>query len=132
MVTQRRSSTWNTVEPIAESMKLASMPPCTMPWLLACWGPGRKPRIRRPPSIFSNHGPLAAAKPIASVSSRKPGGMDTRHLRRCPSGDTSQQDQAVADIVGRERGDQPIGPGAELRVGQLFEQELAERGADHR
>src|SRR5258708_3611756 len=109
------------------------MPPCTMPSALACCGPGRKPRMARRPSIFSNHGPLASAKPMASVSSRKPYGIkDTRHLRRCPSCDTSQQDQAVADIVAGQRGDQPVRPDAELLVGQLLEQEPAERGADHR
>src|SRR5262249_38016600 len=73
-------SAWNTAVPMAESRKAASMPPCTMPSALACCAPGRKARTTRPASIFSNHGPLAAAKPSASVSSRKPGGMDTAQL----------------------------------------------------
>ena len=59
----RRSMTLKTAKPIAESRKAASMPPCTMPCELAWRFSGMKPRIRRPSSIFSNHGPLASAKP---------------------------------------------------------------------
>src|SRR6185503_11870261 len=105
------------------------MPPCTMPSELAWRFSGRKPRISRSPSAFSNHGPFASAKPATSIS-LNPGGMDTRHLRR--SGDSRQQNQAVADIVGGDRRDQAVRPDAELPIAQPLEQQLAQRRADHR